>query len=117
VKIPVETKPALWGMAGGAAALAIIGFTWGGWSTRSTAEKAATMRVDDAVVAVLAPVCADRFGRTTDGAAELAALKKADVWTRGEFVEKRGWATFEGREATGRVTAVANACATLLVGG
>jgi hypothetical protein len=28
MNIPVETKPALWGMAGGAIAAAIIGFTW-----------------------------------------------------------------------------------------
>ena len=31
MKIPIETKPALWGVAGGAVALAIVGLTWGGW--------------------------------------------------------------------------------------
>ena len=38
MNIPVETKPALWGMAGGAIAAAIIGFTWGGWVTGGRAE-------------------------------------------------------------------------------
>ena len=31
-------KPALWGAAAGAIALAIVGFNWGGWVTGGTAE-------------------------------------------------------------------------------
>ena len=61
MKIPVETKPALWGGVCGAIALAIVGFTWGGWVTGGRAETDATQRVNGAVVAALAPVCVEKF--------------------------------------------------------
>lgn len=115
MKIPTETKPALWGAAGGAAALAIVGFAWGGWTTGGKAEMAATMRAYAAVVDALAPVCADRFQHADDASANLAALKKVDAWSQGDFLEKGGWATLPGKASPGQVTAVARACALLLV--
>lgn len=114
MNIPVETKPALWGIAGGAIALAIVGFSWGGWVTGGKAEKAAATRVDDAVVAALAPVCVDKFQRSGDAGNQLAALKKIDSWSQGEFVEKGGWALVPGTHSNERLTAVAKACAQLL---
>jgi hypothetical protein len=116
MKIPIETKPALWGIAGGAAALAIIGFNWGGWTTASTAEASARTRVDDAVVAALAPMCVDKFQRAGEAPANLVALKKADTWSRGELVEKGGWAALPGTLSSAQVSAVAKACAVLLAG-
>ena len=115
MKIPVETKPALWGMAGGAIAAAIIGFSWGGWVTGGRAEADATQRANTAVVAALAPVCAERFQHATDVSANLAALKKVDSWSQGDFIEKGGWATVPGSKASDQVSAVAKACALLLV--
>jgi hypothetical protein len=44
MKLPIETKPALWGAAGGAIALAIVGFSWGGWVTGKKAETSAAER-------------------------------------------------------------------------
>ena len=117
MKIPVETKPALWGAAGGAVAMAIVGFTWGGWVTGGRAEADATQRADAAVVVALAPVCVDKFQHTADVAANLAALKKVDSWSQGEFVEKGGWATVAGSNVPGQVSAVAKACALLLAPG
>jgi len=114
MKIPIETKPALWGIAGGAVALAIVGFSWGGWVTGGKAEAAARIRVDDAVVVALAPVCVDKFQRAGDAPANLVALKKVDTWSQGEFVEKGGWATVPGTNSSERVSAVAKACAVLL---
>ena len=98
MNLPVETKPALWGIAGGAIALAIIGFTWGGWVTgaRSTAD--ATQRANTAVVAALAPVCVERFKGATEVSANLAALKLVDSWSQGAYVEKGGWAALPGLE-------------------
>jgi hypothetical protein len=113
--IPIETKPALWGAAGGAIAAAIIGFSWGGWTTGGKAEAAASMRANDAVVGALAPVCVELFQRAGDAANNLAALKKADSWTQGDFVEKGGWAAMPGSSSSDGVTAVAKACAALLV--
>jgi hypothetical protein len=116
MNIPIETKPALWGVAGGAAALAIVGFGWGGWITGGKAEATALMRVNDAVVVALAPVCVDKFQRAGDASANIAALKKIDTWSQGDFVEKGGWATVPGTNSSERVSAVARACAVLLAG-
>ena len=115
MKIPVETKPALWGVAGGAIALAIAGFTWGGWMTAGKAEAEASTRSKAAVVAALAPLCVERFQRGAEGPANLVALKKAEPWAQGEFVEKGGWATVPGANPPDQVSAVAKACAVLLI--
>src|SRR5438270_12187281 len=115
MKIPVETKPALWGIVGGAIAAAIVGFSWGGWVTGGKAEADATQRANAAVVMALAPVCVERFQRATDVSANLAALKKVDSWSQGDFVEKGGWATAPGSKPPEQLSAVAKACASLLV--
>ena len=115
MKLPVETKPALWGMVGVAIAAAIVGFSWGGWVTGGRAEADATQRANAAVVVALAPVCVERFQRALDVSANLAALTKVDSWSRGDFIEKGGWATAPGSKATEPASAVAKACAVLLV--
>jgi hypothetical protein len=117
MKVPVETKPALWGVAGGAILAAIAGFTWGGWVTGGKAEADAMQRANTAVVTALAPVCVERFQQSSDVPGNLAALKKVDSWSQGEFVEKGGWATIAGTKPTDQVAAVAKACALLLAPG
>lgn len=114
MNIPVETKPALWGMAGGAIAAAIVGFSWGGWVTGGTAEADATQRANAAVVSALAPVCVERFQRANDVAANRDALKKVDAWSQGDFIEKGGWASTPGAKSSEQLSAVAKACALLL---
>ena len=56
MNIPMQLKPALWGAFGGAVALAIIGFNWGGWVLGATAEQRAENAANEAVVAALAPI-------------------------------------------------------------
>ena len=114
MRIPAETKPALWGVVGGAIAMAIIGFTWGGWVTGGKAEADATQRANSAVVVALAPVCVEKFKHAADAEANLAAFKKTDSWSQGDFVEKGGWATVPGLNPPTQVTAVAQACALLI---
>jgi len=114
MKIPIEAKPALWGFAGGVIALAIVGFSWGGWTTEGKAETTALRRANDAVVGALAPVCVDKFQHAGDASTNLAALKKVDSWSQGDFVEKGGWATVPGTLSSERLSAVARACAVLL---
>lgn len=114
MNIPVETKPALWGMVGGAAALAIVGFTWGGWTTGAKAETAAAQRASAAVVTALAPICVENFRVASDATANLVALKKVDSWSQGDYVEKGGWAKTPGTNPAEQTSAVAKACAGLL---
>ena len=113
MKIPVETKPAFWGAVCGAAAMAIVGFNWGGWVTGGTAEANAAQRSNLAVVGVLAPICVDKFKNNADVVANRVAFKKTELWSQGDFVEKGGWATAPGSTPE-QVTAVARACAVLL---
>lgn len=94
--------------------MAIVGFTWGGWVTGGTAEAEAAKRANTSVVAALAPVCVEKFKHAADVSANLIALKKADTWAQGDFVEKGGWATIAGSNPPTQVTAVAQACAVLL---
>ena len=116
MQIPVETKPAVWGAVIGAAAMAVVGFSWGGWVTGGKSETAASQRASSAVTAALAPLCVARFQAASDASTNLAALKKADNWSQGDFVEKGGWATMPGAaNPPEQITAVAKACATLLV--
>src|SRR4051794_2784789 len=107
-----SVKPGIWGAVGGAAALAVIGFTWGGWVTGGTAERAADTRASTAVVAALAPICVVQFQQKPDSAMQLAALKKIGSYEQTSFVEKAGWATMPGSTAPG--SGVAGVCADLI---
>ena len=116
MNIPVEAKPAFWGAVGGAIAMAIVGFNWGGWVTGGTAETNASRRADAAVVTALAPACLEKFDQGPNAAASRATLKKTESWSQGEFVEKGGWAKLPGKPATEHSSAIAKACASLIVG-
>ena len=84
----------LQGIAVGAVASVVIGFSWGGWMTGSSANKLAAERADTAVVAALTPVCVEKFLQNSDAQANLAALQKISTfWEQGDYVVKGGWAT------------------------
>jgi hypothetical protein len=106
-------KPFLLGAAGGAIALAIVGFSWGGWKTGGGAEKIATMRAETATVAALAPICVETFRNLPDAAVQLASLQKLQSYDQRGFIEKGGWAT--GPDGKTPNSLVAKACADALV--
>ena len=92
----------------------VIGFSWGGWSLGSTADKLAAERADTAVVAALTLVCVEKFLQNSDAQANLAVIKKiASYWEQGEYVQKGGWATQPG--ATSTDYHLARACAEKLI--
>ena len=91
----------LQGIAIGAVATMAIGFSWGGWVTGGTATKLANEHADSAVVAALTPVCVEKFMKSSDAIANLAALKKiSSTWEQGDFLAKGGWATRPGAESS-----------------
>ena len=109
--IQSQLKPALWGAVGGAAALAFVGFMWGGWVTGGNAEAMALKRSQAAVVAVLTPVCIEKFRSNTNASAKLSELKNiSSSWLRRDYVVNGGWATF-GQD---RPFELADACAEAL---
>ena len=72
-------KRLLQGAAAGAVATIVVGFYWGGWSLGSTADKIAKQRTELAVIAALAPVCADKFRGLPDAEAKQVALSKVEL--------------------------------------
>jgi|SRR5690242_3148751 alpha/beta superfamily hydrolase len=115
MRFPTNTKPLVWGFIGGAVACMIIGFSWGGWVTSGTARNQTIAAAHDAVVAALAPICADRFRTQSDAPAKIAELAKVSSWERGSVVEKSGFALMPGaKTADMDVTDVARACADIL---
>ena len=102
----------LQGAALGAAATLIVGFYWGGWVTGGAAKEMAQKSATVALVTALAPICVDKFQRSTDAATNMTELKKASSWQQSSFIEKGCWATFSGSDQAN--SSVADACATLL---
>jgi alpha/beta superfamily hydrolase len=103
----------IWGVVIGAAACAILGFTWGGWVTGSTARKDAMAAGHSATVMALAPYCAERFRAQGDATAKMAELAKASTWERSNVVEKSGFAVMPGTKTND--SDIARACAELLM--
>jgi hypothetical protein len=99
------------GAVAGAVATMVVGFYWGGWSLGSTADRMAKERSELAVVAALAPVCADKFRALPDAAAKQAALSKVDTWKRRDEFPKE-LVTLPGESYPN--TALVDACYTLL---
>jgi hypothetical protein len=102
-------KPGIWGAVIGAAAISVLGFSSFGWTLGSTAERVAQERAQTAVVAVLAPICVEKFQHQADASAKLVEFNKAASWDRRSIIEKGGWATLPGND--GPNMAVATACA------
>tara|TARA_R110000868_G_scaffold360750_1_gene622785 strand:- start:63 stop:413 length:351 start_codon:yes stop_codon:yes gene_type:complete len=105
---PEWLKPALLGAVAGAAALAIGGFSWGGWVTDSKAEQMASAQARMEVVAALVPICIEQSTQDPQVVATLAQLKDASSYQRSDMVMKAGWATMPGSSDPNRN--VASAC-------
>ena len=50
-------KPGIWGLIIGSILTMIVGFSWGGWTTSSTAGRQAMLQADTAVTTALVPIC------------------------------------------------------------
>ena len=105
-------KRLLQGAFVGFLATVVIGFYWGGWTLERTAKQMTEKGAKSAVVAVLAPICVDKFRQAAAASANLIELQKVSSWQQGSFIENGGWATLPGSELAN--TAVAEACANML---
>lgn len=112
MQLPKNISTIVWSAVGGAAACMIIGFSWGGWVTGGTARKDSASAAQSAVVASLAPICAERFRRQDDATAKIMELAKASSWDRGNVVAKSGYATMPGSKDA--ESDVARACGEIL---
>ncbi len=98
MKFPVWIKPALFGAVGGAIVLAVVGFSWGGWTTAGGASEIARKQSLAAVAAALIPYCIERSQSDPNSVALLTEFRAAPTYSRRGFIEKAGWATPLGAE-------------------
>jgi type VI protein secretion system component VasK len=107
-------KPGVWGVIIGSILTMIVGFTWGGWTTSSTANQVAIQRADAAVTAALIPICLAQQKVDAARGKKLGELRAISAsYEQADFVMKAGWATFPGKADPNRD--VAEACAAALV--
>jgi dienelactone hydrolase len=112
---PEWLKPGLVGAGVGAVALAIVGFSWGGWVTGSTAEAMASERAEAEVVSALVPFCVARSLADPEVSRITAELEGAAAYKRPDILMTAGWATMPGADKADRD--LAKACAVTLAAG
>jgi hypothetical protein len=107
VKSETESKITygVWGLILGAGAATIIGFNWGGWTTRGTSQQ----MTDAALLSARAAICIAQFSRGPNEQQRLKELKAVNSWDRAGAIEKGGWDKMPGEEKAN--DAVARACA------
>lgn len=109
MNVPANTKPWIQGAVVGAVAVAVVGFSWGGWVTGGSAAKQASVAAHEAKVTALASICADRFRAQGDAAVKIGELSKVSSWDRGGIIERSGFAIMPGSKTAD--SDVARACA------
>lgn len=105
MQLPEWTKPALMGARAGAIALAVVGFSWGGWMTGGSAAEMSSKQSMAAIASVLTPYCVQNSKRDPKAAGILAELKAASTYQRRGIVADAGWATPLGSEKPDRALA------------
>jgi len=112
--IPQWVKPLIWGAVVGSVLTMIIGFSYGGWTTGSTAARLAKQEADAAVTTALVPLCIAQSKADRAGVKKLVELKAlTSSYDQRDFVTKTGWATVPGSDDPNRD--VAEACAAALL--
>ena len=114
MNISPNVKPAAWGVVGGAVALAIIGFSWGGWVTSGSANVMADKLATTEVAKALAPICFLQFNEQSGSQAKLVELQAfTSPYQQAAYIEKNGAAVMPGSDKM--VKGVSLACAELLL--
>ena len=99
-----KTKYGIWGLIVGACVTMIVGFAWGGWTTKGTTK---TM-TEDAILASQAAICVAQFMKEPNHEEKLKEFAKVNSWERASFIEKGGWDKMPGQEKAGYT--VSRAC-------
>ena len=94
-----ETKAKLkfggWGVVVGAIIAMIIGFSWGGWTTSTTADQMS----GDAVLASEAAICVAQFIKEPDSQKKIDEFASLDAhYKQAQFIEQGGWNKMPGQK-------------------
>ena len=101
----VKVKYGVWGLILGAGVATIVGFNWGGWTTRATSQQ----MTDQALLTARAAICVAQFSHGPNDRQRLKELQAVSSWDRASVIEKGGWDKMPGEEKAN--DAVARACA------
>ena len=101
----IKAKYGIWGLILGAGAAMIVGFNWGGWTTKGTSDQL----TEASVLSTRAAICVAQFTQTANNQQRLKELKAVNTWERAEFIEKGGWDKMPGEEKANAT--VSRACA------
>jgi hypothetical protein len=105
---PEWTKPSIYGALGGAIAISILGFTWGGWITNGSAQNMAQDFATDEVTLAMVPVCLGLSASDPERTEKLANLQELSGFGRRNAMMETGWATRPGSDKPDRD--LADAC-------
>ena len=100
-----KIKYGVWGLIIGAVIVMIIGFSWGGWTTATTAQA----NTEEAILASQSAICVAQFIANPNYEEKLKELGQVDSWKRSQFIEEGGWDKMPGQEKADY--SVSRACA------
>ena len=106
-------KTLFWSVLAAIILTIIVGFSWGGWMTSTTAQNVARVAAREAVVERLALICVDQFHQDPEKAEKLKIFNETSSYQQDNYVTDQGWATMVGDEKPDRN--VAETCAQLIV--
>ena len=112
MNLSAGVKPFALGAVSGAILWWIVLAFGFGWMSAGTAQRQAAQLSDDAVVAALAPVCAEKFMAHPNAAKKKATLAEASSWNRRDAFEKE-WVTLPGDQSPDMD--LVNACSELVL--
>src|SRR3989440_11217343 len=99
--MPNWVKPVVWGAVLGSVLTMIVGFSYGGWTTSSTAARLAKQQADTAVTTALVALCVAQAQADRAGVEKLGEFKAlAASYDQKEVVNKTGWGAGAGREGS-----------------
>lgn len=101
----MKVKYGVWGVVIGAVGAMIVGFSWGGWTTKNTSLQ----MTEAAVLTTRAAICVAQFTKAPNDKQRFKELKAINSWERAAFIEKGGWDKMPGEEKADLT--VARACA------
>jgi hypothetical protein len=104
-----KIKAGLLWAAGGAIALALIGFNYGGWVTGGAAQAMAKEVAATAVSERLGTICVAQVNQDKAKDQKLREMKGKDLWDQGRYIDTQSWAIMPGAEKP--ENGVADACA------
>ncbi|WP_373635693.1 hypothetical protein [Yoonia sp. SS1-5] len=104
---PEWTKPGIYGALGGAIAVSILGFSWGGWTTSGSAQTMAQDLAAEEVTLAMVPVCLNMSAADPERTEKLATLQDLSSFGRRNAMMETGWATRPGTDTPDRGLAAA----------